>query len=176
MSNVKEVKFSEADLKRCFICAMRIKAYGDIRRRTAKRFCSRVCRGIYQTKVGVEKRQCSICNKGFEVKGSQKTKGMGYYCSVECYGLSKRSQFYKPRSENKAIRDSKEYKHWRISVFKRDDYRCLDCGERGGRLHADHIHQFAHYPRLRLDINNGQTLCIECHRKTPTYGGRRSKI
>lgn len=72
-------------------------------------------------------------------------------------------------SENNRIRASTEYKLWRISVFKRDDYRCLYCGERGGNLEADHIYQFAYYPRLRLDINNGQTLCKDCHKTTPTY-------
>lgn len=72
---------------------------------------------------------------------------------------------------NTLMRNSVEYKEWRSQVFQRDDYRCLDCGERGGDLQADHIYPFATYPRLRLDINNGQTLCVPCHRKTPTYGG-----
>lgn len=67
------------------------------------------------------------------------------------------------------IRTSTPYKRWREAVFKRDDYRCLDCGEKGGSLHADHIYPFAYFPRLRFDINNGRTLCVECHRKTPTY-------
>jgi recombinational DNA repair protein (RecF pathway) len=59
---------------------------------------------------------------------------------------------------------------WRKAVFARDDYRCLDCGERGGKIQADHIYPFHYFPRLRFDINNGRTLCVECHKKTPTYG------
>lgn len=73
------------------------------------------------------------------------------------------------RTEHQKIRGSIEYKIWRTAVFKRDDYRCMDCGERGGQLNADHILPFAHFPRLRFDINNGQTLCVDCHKKTPTY-------
>ena len=73
-------------------------------------------------------------------------------------------------SINKIIRASMESKLWREAVFKRDDYRCMDCGERGGKLHADHIYPFAHFSRLRFDINNGQTLCVDCHKRTPTYG------
>lgn len=77
---------------------------------------------------------------------------------------------------NLAIRASIEYKLWRESIFKRDDYRCLDCGQRGGQLNADHIYPFSLYTRLRFDINNGQTLCVDCHKKTPTYGGRARKL
>lgn len=72
-------------------------------------------------------------------------------------------------TENNRIRSSAAYKEWRKTVFAKDDYRCLYCGERGGKLEADHILPFAYYPRLRLDINNGQTLCTECHKTTPTY-------
>jgi len=68
------------------------------------------------------------------------------------------------------IRKSKEYKLWRIAVFERDKYTCIWCGERGGKLHADHIKPFALYPKLRLAIDNGRTLCVSCHKTTDTYG------
>lgn len=76
--------------------------------------------------------------------------------------------------ENRRIRDSLEYKLWRESVFKRDCHKCVLCGKGnkdGERtpLQADHIKPFCDYPELRLDINNGRTLCIPCHKKTDTY-------
>ena len=73
--------------------------------------------------------------------------------------------------ENEKIRKTSQYKDWRKAVFIRDNYVCQICGKRDGSyLHADHIKQFAYFPELRFDVNNGRTLCINCHRKTNTYG------
>lgn len=75
-------------------------------------------------------------------------------------------------SINMKIRNSLEYEEWRKAVFERDLYTCQDCEEIGGRLEADHVKSFSQYPELRLDIDNGRTLCVDCHRKTDTYGWR----
>lgn len=78
--------------------------------------------------------------------------------------------------ENDTLRHRREYKEWRTSVYERDDYTCQCCGSRGGCLNAHHINQFADYPELRYDVNNGITLCVKCHDATEkdsfhnTYG------
>lgn len=82
---------------------------------------------------------------------------------------------------HKKIRESLEYKLWRIAVFKRDNYTCIWCGMRSGNgkaviLHADHIKPFAYFPELRFAIDNGRTLCIDCHRKTNTWGERAKRF
>ena len=71
---------------------------------------------------------------------------------------------------HKQIRKSVEYEIWRRSVFERDNYTCVWCNYRGKRLNADHIKPFALYPELRFAIDNGRTLCTDCHKKTDTYG------
>lgn len=72
---------------------------------------------------------------------------------------------------NLKLRKSIEYREWRRSVFQRDNYSCVHCGDsRGGNLEADHIKPFAQFPDLRFDVDNGRTLCNPCHRKTDTYG------
>ena len=65
-----------------------------------------------------------------------------------------------------------EGRQWRASIFARDDYICQVCGDRGGRLHAHHIKSYKHYPDLRYEVSNGQTLCVGCHKETNTYGWR----
>ena len=65
---------------------------------------------------------------------------------------------------NKRIRASFDYEEWRTKVFERDLYICQICFQAGGYLQADHKKPFSLYPDLRLDINNGQTLCFDCHK------------
>lgn len=72
---------------------------------------------------------------------------------------------------NQKIRKSIEYKLWRKSVFERDNYVCIFGGkEHGKKIQADHIKPFALYPELRFAIDNGRTLCEDCHKKTDTWG------
>jgi 5-methylcytosine-specific restriction endonuclease McrA len=73
--------------------------------------------------------------------------------------------------KNRALRGSKKFEDWRKAVFERDNYTCQKCEARSKKgnpvyLEPHHIKQFAFYPELRFDINNGQTLCYKCHKKT----------
>lgn len=77
----------------------------------------------------------------------------------------------------KRFKASGEYRRWRTAVFERDNYTCQECGVRNKKglgktaeIHADHIKPFAFYPKLRTQLSNGRTLCIDCHKLTPTYG------
>lgn len=76
---------------------------------------------------------------------------------------------------NRKIRLSFKYRLWREAVFARDNFTCVWCGLRGGYLEPDHIKPFCDYPELRFAIDNGRTLCKNCHSKTDTYKGRMNK-
>ncbi len=84
------------------------------------------------------------------------------------------------------IYNSTEYKLWSSKIKKRDDFCCKQCSHIGGILHTDHIKPFflilrenkikslqdaIHCDEL-WDINNGRTLCVVCHKLTPTYGNK----
>lgn len=73
---------------------------------------------------------------------------------------------------NQIIRTGLEYRLWREAVFMRDNWTCIWCNKRGGILNADHIKPFAYFPELRFSIDNGRTLCRECHLTTNTYAGK----
>lgn len=63
---------------------------------------------------------------------------------------------------NRAIRNLMEYKAWRKSILKVDNYTCVRCGNKLD-LHAHHIDSFANHPGFRFDPDNGVTLCEDCH-------------
>lgn len=96
----------------------------------------------------------------------------------------------------KYIHELDEYKNWRKQIFIRDNYTCQECFHKGNILHAHHekksfslllkeflqiYSQFSPIDdketliRLAInyqpfwDINNGKTLCKECHKLTNSY-------
>jgi hypothetical protein len=139
---------------------------------------------------------CPICKKEFLVEPHRFKSGRGKFCSTKCrqkgiytpevrlkMSLVKKGiptpqrardkcHFWKGGITpiNRKIRMSMDMRLWREAVFKRDNWTCVWCGVKGGRLNADHIKRFSDYPELRFAIDNGRTLCRECHFKTDNYG------
>jgi hypothetical protein len=70
--------------------------------------------------------------------------------------------------------DEPNYKKWRSDVFTRDNWTCQNCYQKGVYLEAHHIKSWARFPELRYVLENGLTLCKECHKLTDNYKGKRN--
>lgn len=81
------------------------------------------------------------------------------------------------------IRKLSEYKIWRETVFRRDDFTCQICKKRGGRLEPHHIKPLKvfikEYEIKTVEeainceslwkVENGLTLCKQCHKETDGF-------
>lgn len=71
----------------------------------------------------------------------------------------------RPKETRVKERQIKGYKQWIEKVYKRDNYTCQKCGEIGGSLNAHHLNSYADFPKQRTKLENGITLCEDCHQK-----------
>lgn len=126
--------------------------------------------------------QCKHCEKQYDVPLYRSEKSN--YCSRECAGKDrfsgenhpgygkKRDDIAGTKNPNwnggnsrdyKSHYNSLEYRNWRREVFKRDSFICQVCGKRGGYLEAHHKVGWAEDKSKRYDVDNGVTLCRQCH-------------
>ena len=120
----------------------------------------------YCTEKGNKK--ISIAHKGKKLSEKHRKKISkalkGYKCHLWKGGVT---------SKNGVIRSNIESRLWREAVFARDNWTCQECGDnRGGNLNAHHKKSFSRYPKLRLALDNGITLCKNCHIKVHKKGGK----
>lgn len=59
-------------------------------------------------------------------------------------------------------RNSVEVARWRRAALERDGHSCQECGS-VENLHVHHLIPWADAPELRIVVDNGITLCSECH-------------
>ena len=133
-------------------------------RAASARFCSKACwshRGVLRPTI-----PCLNCGKAVRV--TPKVPRM--FCSTTCtyaYRIGPNAPAWKDGEslERERARISRPLAVWRTAVFKRDAHTCQLCGKHGKGviIHAHHLKSFADNSALRLDLDNGQTLCIDCH-------------
>jgi hypothetical protein len=125
-------------------------------RKNIAKYCSRQC-----TSEDFKKRTVSL---EIRRKISDHSPNKGENCRFWRGGVSQVNKDFR-----NLFMQTVEYKFWRDSVFRRDNYTCKLCGDtKGGNLHSNHIKRFSDFPSLRLDVNNGITLCADCHMKRVT--------
>lgn len=124
------------------------------------KFCSKICQGLW---------------RGKNLRGKNAFNWQGGKTNIQ--GL---------------IRKSKKYIQWRNAVYYKDNFICIFCKTGSGwhkdiqrkiTLNADHIIPLGILIRQEKiktlqdamgcnklwDINNGRTLCEDCHKTTKTY-------
>lgn len=89
---------------------------------------------------------------------------------------------YKTLEQKRRFYDSKEWKQIREEAKQRDNYECQPCKRRGLvridtneysesakrkkiQLVVHHIQELEDHPTLALEIDNLETVCVDCHNK-----------
>lgn len=99
---------------------------------------------------------------------------LDYYC----FSCKEHGEFYEtlsnitkidiccPRCEGylqtKSSRETKEYYHWRKNVLNKSGHKC-DCCKSKNNLVVHHLNSYDWFVEGRTDVNNGVTLCENCH-------------
>lgn len=162
------------EFRKCLFCAKLFK----VRKVSNQKFCSKDCSSKGKSKKknywGKRRIICSECKKSFI---AWKYEINRKYCSKKCLGIANGKRMSGNKNWNwkggisPRVLNTVEYKNWRKEVFKRDNFICQNCGyDKGKILNAHHIKSWNKNPELRFDVNNGITLCVNCHRKTDTFG------
>jgi len=165
--------------KQCIVCG------SDVTRKPSEFsenvYCSRKCYHVsrkaeFTNKSSKREYACSYCARTFKRHPSQVKNKKHIYCNMVCKDkhngeLIRGSNHprWNPElteEDRRERRKNRDYIDWRESVYRRDDYTCQCCGDdKGGNLVAHHILNFSEHENLRLDIDNGITLCGHCHKE-----------
>lgn len=136
---------------------------------------------------------CKECNKIKKVRQCEVKERK--FCSQKCFHLyskGENSPHWKGglSSLREQIKNSVFYRKWRFFIMKRDKFICLVCKrdkEVNGKLQVDHFPKSyaeivfenkidslekAILCRELWNINNGRTLCENCHKNTDSWGGK----
>ena len=142
--------------------------------------------GSNNSKWNSVEKECIICQKKYFVQNYRKNKSR--FCSHICYHkwhIGENSPVwtdnYKKSFRNR-IMQLREYKDWRFQCMRRDDFKCKWCNS----IHKKNVHHVKSFSLIMKESNittvegarkckelwnmeNGITLCEECHRKTDNY-------
>ena len=145
--------------------------------------CSVECKGRLRSlnlvgennpKYNSIKTSCDYCGKEVEINKYRYNNHKNHFCSRECKDKwnsenikGKNHPSYNPNlTDEERDRNYPEYKDWRKAVYERDNYTCQCCGDnKGHNLNAHHIYGYTEYKDLRTDVDNGISLCEECHKR-----------
>ena len=130
-------------------------------------------KGKYRNRIKVK---CENCGKEFlRMRSRIHTR---IFCSKKCSNKKLRRKEHScwkgGISRNAHSLTNPQYKKWRAQVFQRDNWICQTCRAKSSEgnpvyLEAHHIKSWAKYFNLRFKIDNGITLCYNCHKLATNY-------
>lgn len=152
-------------VKNCKNCGAEFRVSPNSKRK----FCSKSCGDKSDRKVTailetVERSRSGDLREKFINAIKERSKSDRWKSSPHFQRGSKHPKYNGKRSERQGEMRRYAYHQWRKKVFERDNYTCQRCFARGGRLNAHHIEPWASNPEKRYSIENGVTLCYECHK------------
>lgn len=175
--------YKSKGIKACECCGKDMILYlnRDFKR---KRFCSRQCFGKVNAKINnlippksseesrkkagktlSEKMKLGLISKPPKATPeSRKKAGLKMRGENHPKWIKDRSKLKKGRYNN-SFRGEGPIASWRSDIFRRDNYTCQKCHQKGGKLNAHHIKSWAKFPEFRFEISNGITLCVNCHKE-----------
>ena len=176
-------KKSRSKIIQCKTCGKDMKVFLSRLLRGRGKYCSSKCFHIYLSKkIRTGKIiKCDYCEKLIYRSPWYLKNHKNNFCSRSCkarYRADKLRGKLIPElsgknhwnwkggitDERTRVWHSKEYQEWRKEVYEKDNYTCQKCGDSSGNnLIPHHIESFADFPKLRFEINNGITLCENCH-------------
>lgn len=138
-------------------------------------FCGSECRGSWQSaersgenhpsyKGGKQVVECEWCGSTDERWPSAVNERN--FCGKECFDTWYSEEYRGEEHPNyeHGARDDRFTDSEREQIYERDDYTCQDCGDDdGGNLNAHHIIPSSEDRSTIHDIDNGVTLCVDCH-------------
>ncbi len=103
-------------------------------------------------------------NKGRKVSKETRLKMSKAHSREKCYNWKGGITSYTQK-----LRNSNRWKTWRKRVFKRDNFTCKNCKERGQYIEAHHIVPVKECIQLDnidliFDVDNGLSMCYDCHK------------
>lgn len=170
---------------KCYICHKEFVKSKHHYDNSVRDYCSYECANKGHSKFLVGKNNpgflntytnCSYCGKRIYRKKSVLEKHKDFFCSTECQGnwlsennRGKDNPRYNPNltdEERENERSIEGYAQWRIAVYERDNYTCQICNDdKGGNLNAHHLNSYKWDKANRTNVDNGITLCEECHKE-----------